>query len=103
MDNYYDDGVNGCMPCPIGHRCAGGVKQPCPLHTYQDAPGQSTCKKCSSTGTDAGIYSGCPSKHQLKWCEPGSTTQECVPCSMCKRHYISEDTGGPQVNCYKSS
>lgn len=105
-DNYYDpDGIAGpagCILCPVGHKCAGGVKQPCPLHTYQDTPGQSVCKNCSSTGTDAGIYSGCPAKHQLQWCSVGSTAQTCVPCSRCKRVYV-EDKGGDYVNCYRYS
>lgn len=101
-EKYYEDGANGCVVCPKGHYCVDGTKTQCPAHTYQDNTGEASCKSCSSDRTAQGIYSGCPDKQQLQWCDIGATSLQCVTCSRCRRPYVPETTEG-QVNCYRSA
>jgi hypothetical protein len=90
-----------CVPCPAGHWCLEGVKTPCPLHTYQSATGATACLACSSTGDKDGIFSGCPPSMQRKWCLPGSSQPECVPCTRCRKAYLTRTGPDEQVECYK--
>ena len=104
-DQYYDpDGDSGprlCELCPKGNYCINGAITPCPAHTYQDNAGQTACKSCTTTRDPSGIYSNCPDKQQLRWCGVGESQIECVPCSRCKRPYITGSEN--QVNCYRSN
>ena len=106
-DGYYDpDGKGGqeCKSCPAGSYCVNGERILCPLHTYQDKEGQTECENCATTRDQYGIYSNCPDKYQLSWCEVGKSTRiqdNCVSCAMCKRPYVTGGVG--QVNCYRSN
>ena len=46
-DSMYFNGTS-CVTCRAGYRCPGGVEQICPVTTFQDATGQTSCKPCIS-------------------------------------------------------
>ena len=100
-DKYYHVDGRGCVQCPKGSFCLGGEIRPCPVHTYQDAQGQTSCKRCSSDGTAQGIFNMCPDRHQREWCGEGTAEPVCVQCSRCRRRYVPLADG--QVECYRSS
>ena len=100
-EKYYEDGVNGCVLCPLGHYCIKGEKRQCAAHTYQDNTGQSSCKSCTSDGTAEGIYVGCSAKQQREWCNEGTVTPTCVSCAQCKKSYVPGTTS--QVPCYRNA
>ncbi len=106
-DSFYDAGDGwGCQPCPAGYKCVGGEKIICPIHTFQENQGATHCDNCVSTGDENGIYNQCSDNQQLEWCQPGKGTAlktNCVPCSHCKRPYLTPKGGTPQKDCYQSN
>lgn len=104
-DGYYPEG-GGCAPCPAGAKCVGGVKEVCPMHTYQNNARSTHCINCVATGDENGIYTGCSDKQQLSWCLPGKADAleaNCVPCTHCKRSYLTVEAGSTQKDCYRSA
>ncbi len=82
-----------CITCPKGNYCTGGVGKKCPVGTYQDKAGQSSCIKCTGNKTTNGegstSSSACVSK--VKTCSSGyySLLGKCVQCpkgSYCKNN-----------------
>ena len=39
---------NQCAPCPVGHKCTGGISTACSAGTYQDKTGQTSCQPCAA-------------------------------------------------------
>ena len=105
-EGYYDPDGDGprveCLRCEPGSWCKEGVKTLCPPHTYQDGYEQTECKSCSSTSDVNGIYSSCGQRKQLQFCGEGQTARVCVPCSHCKKAYLSTSVSN-QVDCYNSN
>ena len=97
----FQDGQNGCSPCPRGFQCRGGFMEECPDHTYQDSIGQTACYRCTSDGTSAGApLASCPVNQVLRRCTGRYKAEPplCVPCNMCVRDYVSSPAG--RVDCY---
>ncbi|XP_065835763.1 signal peptide, CUB and EGF-like domain-containing protein 1 [Oscarella lobularis] len=86
-----------CIVCGKGNRIRGGKCEPCPMHTYQGAEGQSECIACP-TGTVT-LSKGSKSLNQcFRLCQVGTYsyngTQPCTPCPM---HSYQPEAG--QVSC----
>jgi hypothetical protein len=102
-DGFYEqDGE--CVACPTGSRCLEGVKTLCPPHTYQDTEKATGCKSCAVERDGELVYSGCPGNQQRRWCEPGTSEPACVPCTRCRKAYLTRNTDerNPEVDCYKN-
>ena len=99
-DGYYEDSGR-CLECLEGNTCLQGVMTPCPPHTYQPGKRATSCLPCSSTGDGEGIFSGCPPSRQRKWCNAGTSQPECVPCTRCRKAYLTRTGPDEQVECYK--
>lgn len=104
-DGTYEEGGD-CKDCPTGHMCMNGEKITCPLHTFQDSIKATACKPCMQDRDGDLLYSGCPANNQRQWCQPGTSVPQCVPCTRCRKAYLTrnapqnpEDT---EVDCYKN-
>ena len=107
QDGFYMVG-GSCVRCEAGYTCVNGVKQPCPLHTYQPNTGSTSCIACVASRDETGIYSECGRNMQLMWCMPGKSTllsANCVPCTRCRRAYLTRGAAaeGSEVDCYRSN
>ena len=110
-DGYFLDAAGGCADCPAGSYCVGGVRAPCPRHTYQTATRATACINCVATGDETGVYSDCPGNQQLEVCKEGKSTRlsdNCVPCTRCRKAYLTRTSQGAEpsqaeVDCYRSN
>ena len=86
-----------CIQCGKGNRIREGKCEPCPLHTYQDAEGQSKCISCPyETET---IWRGSKSSEEcLRVCRTGMYSHSGVhPCNACPMHSYQPEVG--QTSC----
>jgi hypothetical protein len=102
-DGFYEQ-AGDCVACPKGSWCLEGVKTQCPLHKYQDLEKATECKSCAVERDGELVYSGCTGNRQRRWCEPGTSEPACVPCTRCRKAYLTRNTdvNNPEVDCYKN-
>jgi len=73
---------SSCASCNPGHKCNGGIQYECPVGTYQNQTGATSCID-STAGSYIGV-TGATGPAQMRECPAGTYSEagasECTPC-----------------------